>query len=54
MLRTCGRLALRADQMRCLAEIAETWGGGYADITTRGNFQIREIQPRDTITTLMK
>jgi ferredoxin-nitrite reductase len=55
MLRTrVAGCALRSDQMRCLADIAETWGGGYADITTRGNFQIREIQPRDTIATLMK
>jgi ferredoxin-nitrite reductase len=33
-------------QLNGLAEMAEEWGGGYADITTRANIQIREIQPR--------
>lgn len=41
-------------QLRGLAEIAADWGGGYADITTRGNFQVREIRPRDTVDTLIK
>lgn len=45
---------LRSFQLRGLAEIAKDWGGGYADITTRGNFQIREIMPRDTVNTLVK
>ena len=31
-----------------MPEIAEDSGGGYADITTRGNIQIREIMPKDT------
>lgn len=45
---------LLASQLRGLAEIASDWGGGYADITTRGNFQIREIMPRNTVDTLIK
>lgn len=45
---------LLSHQLRGLAEIAEDWGGGYADITTRANLQIREIMPRDTIDTLIK
>lgn len=44
--------ALRADQMEGLADIAEQHGGGYADVTTRGNLQIREIQPAGTIPVL--
>jgi len=46
--------ALKSQQLVGLAEIAEDWGGGYADVTTRGNFQVREIMPKDTIATLMK
>jgi sulfite reductase beta subunit-like hemoprotein len=34
-------------QLRGLADLAEAWGGGYADITTRANFQVREIAPRN-------
>jgi ferredoxin-nitrite reductase len=45
---------LTSTQMHGLAEIAKDWGGGYADITTRANFQIREIQPRDMIKVLTK
>ncbi|MGJ8678137.1 MAG: NirA family protein [Akkermansiaceae bacterium] len=41
-------------QFRGLAEIAADWGGGYTDITTRGNLQVREIMPRDTVDTLIK
>lgn len=46
--------ALKSHQLIGLAEIAEEFGGGYTDLTTRGNFQIREIMPKDTISTLMK
>lgn len=45
---------LNADQFSGLAEIAEDWGGGYADVTTRGNIQVREIMPKDTVSTLIK
>ena len=34
---------LNAWQMRGLADAADSFGGGYADITTRANLQIREI-----------
>lgn len=32
-------------QFRSIADMATEWGGGYTDITTRNNFQIREIMP---------
>lgn len=31
--------------MRALARLADDLGGGYGDVTTRGNIQIREIEP---------
>src|SRR6185437_7091423 len=34
---------LSGHQAEGLADIAERFGGGYADITTRANLQIREI-----------
>ena len=43
-----------APQMRGLADIAESYGNGKAAITTRSNFQIREIAPRNLINTLTK
>ncbi len=46
--------ALKSHQLIGLAEIAADWGGGYADVTTRGNFQIREIMPANTVSTLNK
>lgn len=39
-------------QMRGLADIAERWGAGRADITTRANLQIREFQPKDIVRVL--
>lgn len=39
-------------QMRGLADIAENWGAGRTDITTRANLQIREFQPRDIVRVL--
>jgi len=45
---------LTAAQLRGLAGIAEDWGGGYADITTRANIQIREIPPRHIVKCLLK
>ncbi len=45
---------LTSAQLRGLADIAESWGGGYADITTRANIQVREIKPRDMIHVLTK
>lgn len=43
---------LTAYQMRRLAGIAEQWGAGRADITTRANLQIREFQPKDIVRVL--
>lgn len=43
---------LTAHQMRGLADIAEQWGAGRADITTRANLQIREFQPKDIVNVL--
>jgi ferredoxin-nitrite reductase len=45
---------LTAHQMRGLASIAEEWGSGRADITTRANLQIREFQPKDIVRVLHK
>jgi ferredoxin-nitrite reductase len=38
-----------AHQLRGVADIAEKWAGGYADVTTRANLQIREIQPQHSL-----
>ncbi|RRA49607.1 NirA family protein [Acidipila sp. EB88] len=46
---------LTSAQARGLATMAEQWGPGRCDITTRANLQIREIAPRhivDVLTTL--
>src|SRR5215469_6719201 len=40
---------LQPHQMIGLAALAERWGGGYADITTRANLQIREIKPQGIV-----
>lgn len=45
---------LSVQQMRGLAEMAEKWGAGEAHVTTRGNIQIREFQPKDIANVLMK
>lgn len=34
--------------------MAEDWGAGEAHVTTRGNIQIREFQPKDIVNVLMK
>lgn len=46
--------ALSARQLHGMAEVSQDWGGGYLDITTRGNLQIREIQPANTVNVLNK
>ncbi|KAA6458666.1 NirA family protein [Acidobacteria bacterium AB60] len=43
---------LSAHQIRGLASVAERWGSGRADLTTRANMQIREFQPRDIVNVL--
>jgi ferredoxin-nitrite reductase len=39
-------------QLRGLAQMSEEWGPGRADLTTRSNLQIRELQPKDIIRVL--
>jgi ferredoxin-nitrite reductase len=43
---------LASHQMNGLADIAERCGGGYADVTTRANLQIREIRPTHIVDVL--
>jgi ferredoxin-nitrite reductase len=45
---------LRTHQLRGLAQMAEEWGSGRADLTTRSNLQIREFQPKDIVRVLNK
>jgi len=45
---------LNTRQLRGMRDLADTWGGGYADITTRGNLQVREIGASDGIKCLRK
>jgi len=45
---------LTSAQLTGLAEIAGQWGAGSADITTRGNIQIREIAPRHIVNVLIR
>ena len=46
----CGIVS--SHQLRGVADLAERYGGGYADITTRANLQIREIKTTDTVNVL--
>ena len=41
---------LKAHQFAGLADLAETYGGGYAHVTTRANLQIREIDAKNAVT----
>ena len=41
---------LKAHQFAGVADLAETYGGGYAHVTTRANLQIREIDAKDAVT----
>ena len=43
---------ITSHQMRGLADLAEKWGAGRSDITTRANLQIREFQPKDIVRVL--
>ncbi|MET0262378.1 MAG: NirA family protein [Rariglobus sp.] len=45
---------ISAHQLHGLADLAADLGGGYADITTRGNLQIREFKPRDLVSVLTR
>ena len=40
---------LNAHQVRGLADLAEQWGGGFVDVTTRANLQIRDIKPQGLV-----
>ena len=40
---------LKAHQFAGLADLAETYGGGYAHVTTRANLQIREIEAKNAV-----
>lgn len=44
---------LSAYQLGGLAELAEKYAGGYADVTTRANLQLREVGPKSIIDLLM-
>jgi ferredoxin-nitrite reductase len=46
--------ALSSHQMRALAAMAAEVGGGYGDVTTRGNIQIREIAPKHVVEVLTR
>jgi ferredoxin-nitrite reductase len=39
-------------QLAGLADLAERYGGGYSDVTTRANIQIREIEPKNAVIVL--
>lgn len=44
--------ALTSRQLRGFAQMSRDWGNGIVDITTRGNLQIREILPKNTVNIL--
>ncbi len=44
---------LTSGQMHGLADAADAFGGGYADVTTRANLQIREIPARRAVDLLL-
>jgi ferredoxin-nitrite reductase len=44
---------LNSSQMHGLADAADSFGGGYADVTTRANLQIREIPARHAVDLLL-
>ena len=51
-LRMAGGI-LSSPQLRGIADLARDFGGGYADITTRANLQIRQIKARNAPDVLM-
>jgi ferredoxin-nitrite reductase len=40
---------MRGDQLAMLGDLAQEVAGGYAHVTTRGNFQLREISPNKVL-----
>ncbi len=45
---------ITSHQLRGVAEIAERWGCGRADLTTRANLQVRELRPKDIVRVLTR
>lgn len=45
---------LNSAQAKAIAEISEKWGSGHVDVTTRGNFQIRKILPKNILSVLTR
>jgi len=45
--------AIRSWQLRGLADMADNLAGGFADVTTRANLQLREIGARDAVRVIM-
>ena len=45
--------AVRSWQLRGLADMADNLAGGFADVTTRANLQLREIGARDAVRVIM-
>jgi ferredoxin-nitrite reductase len=44
---------MSSHQLHGIADLARDFGGGYADVTTRANLQIRQIGPKHTADVLM-
>jgi ferredoxin-nitrite reductase len=44
--------ALTPGQLEAIADCAQSYGGGFVDITTRANLQIRDIAPRNMVALL--
>jgi ferredoxin-nitrite reductase len=45
--------AVRSWQLRALGDLADNLAGGYADVTTRANLQLREIAAADAVRVIM-
>jgi ferredoxin-nitrite reductase len=43
---------VRSDQIRNLADITESYAGGYSHVTTRANLQIREVKAENALAVL--
>ena len=45
---------LNAAQLDGLADMAQDWGSGFLDVTTRANLQIRQIAPRHLVKVVLR
>lgn len=45
----CPGCVMRGDQLQTMGQVAQSFAGGYAHVTTRGSLQLREIQPGSII-----